>query len=311
MARPSAAHRTKRRRFIAAAIAVALLASGVGVVWALRDDEAPAAAGPTAITETPAALDGGWYADSVGPWYLDRARHTYVELAEGMSRAPAGDRILTRDGDGVIELNTVSATAPVTVRDPRLRGGDLAWSPSGDRLVGMISQKEPGDRMGFGTVDAATGAVTAHWIDHSAYNCSQCSFSWSRDGREVVVEIADRSRGEGMDRVAALQFFDAATGRPTRTVKVKALPGGPFSWSPDGRFVIAADPLNGIQLWDVAKGTATPFPYDAVWVADDLLLAPQENGTVLTVRPDGTVVHRAEVDGLFRGQRTVTVAPPG
>jgi hypothetical protein len=210
----------------------------------------------------------------------------------------------------VVELNTVTATTPVTVRDPKLRGGDLAWSPTGDRLVGMINQKEPDDLTGFGIVDAATGAVTPHWIDHSAYDCSDCTYGWSRDGREVVVGIADRSRGEAMELVARLQFFDAASGRPTRTVPIKAMPSGPFSWSPDGKYVIAADPVNGTQLWDVAKGTAKPFPYDAVWVTDELLLAPQSNGTVLTVRPDGEVIHRTKVGGAFKGLGSVTVGPP-
>jgi hypothetical protein len=78
----------------------------------------------------------------------------------------------------------------------------------------------------------------------------------------------------------------------------------------DGRYVIAADPINGIQLRDIAKGTAKPFLYDAVWVTDDLLLAPQTNGTVLTIRPDGEVIQRTKVGGAFKDLGSVTVGPP-
>jgi RNA polymerase sigma-70 factor (sigma-E family) len=297
-----------RRRTAVAAVAVAVVAMGIGVPFALKGSGPQTAAGPAAITEQPTALAGGWLATSVGPWYLDRSRQAYVRLEAGLLPAPTGDRVLGHDQDGAVELNTVTRTTPVRVNDARMRG-DLAWSPDGDRLVGMINQKEPQDRTGFGVVDAATGAVTAHWIDHSAYNCSDCTWSWSRDGREVAVAIADRSRGEAMELVAWVQFFDAESGLPTRKVAIRAMPSSPYAWSPDGRYAIAADPINGTQLWDLTKGTARPFPYDAVWVADDLLLAA-DGHEVLTLRPDGTVVHRAGLGGAFQGLTGITLGPP-
>ena len=79
-------------------------------------------------------------------------------------------------------------------------GGDYRWSPAGDRLVGRASQKEP-FKIGFAVIDARTGTVSKHWVDVSRYDCSLCTFSWSRDGREIVMAIADRSGGESAEKV--------------------------------------------------------------------------------------------------------------
>jgi hypothetical protein len=300
----------RRRHLAAAATAVAVIAAiTIPLLFLPRGGGGPAAAGPQVITEQPTTLAGGWLVNSAGRWYLDRERQKYVQLADSVLRAPTGDRVVRSTPDRAFELTTVTASEPLTVQGRQFRG-DLQWAPSGDRLVGMISQKEP-SRVGFGIIDAATGTVTEHWIDTTVYDCSECTFSWSRDGREVVLAIADRSGGEAAELVARLQLFDAATGRPTRSLPVKAMPSSPFAWSPDGRFVIAdADVLSRRpQLVDVATGTAKPFPYNAVWATDVLLLVPQD-GMVLTVHPDGTVVKRSTLGGAFTGEKAITLGPP-
>ena len=57
-----------------------------------------------------------------------------------------------------------------------------------------------------------TGKTTEHWISHTKYDCSTCSFVFTRDGKEVAMPIADRSRGEAAELVQSLQLFDARTG---------------------------------------------------------------------------------------------------
>lgn len=311
--------RIRRRRHLTVVVGVlvALAAIAAPVLFAPHVGGGPAASAtpsPTSriITEQPTPLAGGWLANQVGHWLLDRGRRSYVELPAVetgfMSRAPVGDRIVFANSAGGFDLTTVAASGKVTVGDPQLRG-DLRWSPGGDRLVGVTTQKEP-FRIGFDIVDAATGTLTKHWID-PAYDCSECTFGWSRDGREVVLAIADRSGGEAAELVARLQLFDAATGEPTRSLPVKAMPSSPFSWSPDGKYVIAdADVLKGRpQLIDVNTGAATPFAYDAVWATNELLLA-SAGGTVLTLRRDGSIAEKATLGGAFAGLGTITLGPP-
>ena len=155
---------------------------------------------------------------------------------------------------------------------------------------GGITQKEP-FQVGFAVIDARTGAIRKHWIDHDKYDCSICSFTWTRDGREVVMTIADRSGGEAEERVSGLQLFDAGTGQPAQSLPgVTAPPAGPFSWSPDGRYVLCG-PIGASTSWrlfDLTTRQSKPFPYPAVWVTADLLLAAKD-GNVLTLTPDGTV----------------------
>ncbi|MFD0591303.1 YncE family protein [Catellatospora coxensis] len=146
-------------------------------------------------------------------------------------------------------------------------------------------------------LDVTTGKVAEHWIDRTKYECSSCSFVFTRDGKEVAMPLADRSQGEAAELVRSLQLFDARTGKPTRSLPVKAMPQSPFAWSPDGSRVVARpDQIKeeDMQLIDTATGEAKPFPYTAVWATADELLAKFDDG-VLTLRPDGTVIADASL----------------
>jgi hypothetical protein len=255
----------------------------------------------------------------VGDWYLDRENFSYVKPPvtghARQLRAPLGNRVVLIGAEGELTLTDVTGGNLVVVADPQRIGG-VSWSPTGDRLVGQIIASETGAdgqdfRMGFGVIDAASGALTKHWIDLNNYDCSDCRFAFSRDGREIVLAIANRLRGENAELVDSLQLFDAATGEPSRSLPVKAMPSSPFSWSPDGRYVIANPDVLQTQyeLIEVATGKARPFAHDAVWVTDDLLLAVQ-NATVHTLRPNGSTVGTAELGGAFTGLSEVVLGPP-
>ncbi|GAA2602350.1 hypothetical protein GCM10010399_36320 [Dactylosporangium fulvum] len=312
-------------RRLAVAGGALLAVAAIVVPWAVvsRPDGPPVTGAPA--TGTPAASDvarppgasglaGGWVVTSAGTQVLDRASGDYVPVTMegdgGLLPAPLGDRFLTIYGSPApLQIRSVRGTQPVTVDDTGL-GGDYRWSPAGDRLVGRASQKEP-SKIGFAVIDARTGTVTKHWIDVSKHDCSMCNFSWTRDGREVAMAVADRSGGESAEKVSRLQLFDAETGAPTRSLPVKAMPSSPFSWSPDGRYLVSSP--NGFsrdwQLFDVSTGQSRPFPYDAVWVSDHQLLATHA-GKVLTLNTDGTVTATTEV-GVPGATESITLGPPG
>ncbi|GAA1384036.1 TolB family protein [Catellatospora chokoriensis] len=306
--------RLRQRRRLAAGGGALLVCAVLALPWLVLSPAAdePQPGSPAGVTETgppsDTGLAGGWVIVGNGSRVLDRSTGKLVAMTGSILPAPAGGRVLIEEPGGGLRITDVNGSQPVAV-DPTDLGGAYQWSPTGERLVGRISQKEP-FRIGFAVIDARTGAVTKRWIDHSAYGCSRCSFSWTRDGREIVMAVADRSGGEAAELVSRLQLFDAATGAPTRSLAVTAMPSGPFSWSPDGRYVIAdVDVLVGRwQIVELATGQARPFPYDAVWATGDRLLATAD-GELLTLSPDGAVLSTVRINPS--GVRDViTVGPP-
>jgi hypothetical protein len=252
----------------------------------------------TQPTRTPATtrteLPEGWVITALGDQVLDRATDEYVLMRKPVLPAPVGNRILVIDGPESLQLTSVRGADPVTV-DPAGLIGTFNWSPAGDRLVGGITQKEP-NKIGFAVIDAQTGAISKHWIDHDRYDCSRCDFTWTRNGQEVAMPIADRSGGEAEERVSDLQLFNADTGEPTMSLPITDLPTGPFAWSPGGRYVVVgpAGTSEGWRLYDTTTGQQRPFPYPAVWVTADVLLATKD-GKVLALTPDGAVTATIEV----------------
>jgi hypothetical protein len=217
--------------------------------------------------------------------------------AQLTSVAPAGHRVLLQAGpNDQVRVNDVGGAHPVTVDTADLIGDSYHWSPTGDRLVSGYLEKDSGDG-GFAIIDVRTGRVTKHPVDHTKYDCSQCAYSFTRDGREVVLALADRSLGEAGDLVAALQFFNATTGAPTRSVPVKVwVPASPFAFSPDGRYLIAeGDRTPGkFQRVDLTTHTAEPFAYEAVWVNSETLLAA-EGVLAVALHADGTVLLKQQI----------------
>ncbi|MFF5232472.1 hypothetical protein [Dactylosporangium sp. NPDC000521] len=312
--------RIRRTRRLAAGAAAVVAAVAVAVPWLVLPHRNGAAPAVPAASTSPAAtpttwgsgLPGGWVVTKMGDRVLDRATGEYVTMSGVVWPAPAGKRVLTVVAPEKIRISDVRGTNPVTV-DTAGFVGDYSWNAAGDRLVGAINVKERG--VGFAVIDAQTGEVRRHWIDHDRFDCSQCSFAWTRDGGSVVLPIADRSGGEAEaeERVARLQYFDATTGEARSTAQVTAMPSGAFSWSPGGRYVVAGPPgfatPSGWRCFDTTTGQSVPFPASAVWVTADVLLAVQD-GKVLVVTPDGAVTATLDVPGAGPND-AISLGPPG
>ncbi|MEU8007252.1 hypothetical protein AB0B66_39335 [Catellatospora sp. NPDC049111] len=292
---------TGRKTIIGALLSAAAAATALSGCGAPPPGATPAPAGPTpslsTLGETPQQLAGGWQVVAAGDRVLDRTRNAYVALTmpRGGVIDPTGSRYATDSG----QLSIVEVAGGKTTKVDRVvRLGSPVdpWSADGARLVATINRKDP-YAVGFAVIDAATGKFTEHWLDRTKYDCSNCAFVFTRDGKEVAMAIPDRSQGEAAELVRSVQLFDAGTGEPTRSLPVKAMPQSPFAWSPDGRQIVANPDIlkEGDQvLVDTTTGEARPFPYPAVWATADTLLAKFDDG-VLTLRPDGTVVADASL----------------
>ncbi|GAA3448797.1 hypothetical protein [Dactylosporangium matsuzakiense] len=185
---------------------------------------------------------------------------------------------------------------------------DLVQS-AGDRVVSGYLEKDSGES-GFAIIDARTGKLTRHVVDRTHYDCDRCEYAFTRNGKEVLMPIADRSGGEGEQRVLGLQFFNAATGTPTRTVLVRVeVPDSPFAFSPDGRWLIAkSDSTGAYQRVDLTNRATVPFPFEAVWVTDTVLIG-MDDLELLTLHPDGSTGVRFDL-GIPSGGLPIVLGPP-
>ncbi|HZM77219.1 MAG TPA: hypothetical protein VFC19_15915 [Candidatus Limnocylindrales bacterium] len=321
----------RRRRLAVATGAAALLIVALAPFALKRASSQEIVVGPSAsaspsvreVSEVePRRLAGGWMLVGMDNWVLNREANSYTRLRTDRSESqylpsPTGNlaAMVSPDREANQDLIEFVTTAGAPLHAVRLRtNGVYQWSPGGDRLVtGAWAVADPrlGTGFGFAIVDARTGRVSSHRVDTLRFDCSMCTFAWSRDGSQVALGITNR-RGEGSELFAGVQFFDARTGEPARAMPLRAMFSGPYSWSPNGRYVIAqTDGLKReFELVDTSSFESRPFPYDAVFVTDDVLLAVDAS-TIVAMRPDGTVVDRFELAGEFRDLgAAATFGPP-
>ncbi|SCL38786.1 hypothetical protein GA0074692_5134 [Micromonospora pallida] len=257
-------------------------------------------------TTRPLVLPGGWVvvgATSTGTpartgYVLNRHRDTYLtnNRYEEVWAAPRGTVAVAVDYDRPQETGLVDM---VTGRVRWVRTGQPTlnphWSPDGSRLVLTLHRKDSGEDS-FGVLDT-NGRFRTFPVDTRVrYFCTDwCVFTWSPDGREVMLQQTDPaaqlSESEPHAR-RGVQFFSADDGRPTRFVAMPGDPAGPWAWSPDGRLVVVKG-QTGPLLVEVATGKVwgSAPAEDAVWVGNDRLLYRDGDGMVLT-RLDGQKLER-------------------
>ncbi|MFC0507208.1 TolB family protein [Micromonospora costi] len=234
----------------------------------------------------PLTLPGGWVLTGAGStgapattgWALDRdaGRYVAVDRYEVLLAPPRGDVAAVVDYErtgeiGLLDLRTKAVhwvpTGP-HIMTPQ-------WSPDGRRLALTLMDKATGG-LALGVLTVGGGYRT-YPVDTKRYLCTdRCSFTWSRDGRNVVLQQTDPDapRSESAPHVRrGVQLFSPDDGRATRFVPVPGDPAGPWSWSPDGRLVVIKGP-DGPRIAEAATGriVATAPGEDAAWVTGDRLL---------------------------------------
>ncbi|WDZ86000.1 hypothetical protein [Micromonospora cathayae] len=307
------AHRMRRRRRAATVGGAALAVLALAVPFALlRPDPAgPVVADPTPTpsvlvhpapgpdwTARPLVLPGGWVvtgATGTGTgtpartgYVLNRDQNRYLRNTgyEELWAAPRGTTAVVVDYDrprdtGLIDLTT-GRVRWVRTGQPTL---NAHWSPDGTRAVVTLLDKETAE-WSFGVLDVDGGFRTFPVDMRVRYFCTDiCVFTWSRDGREVVLQQTDpgepRSESEPHPR-RGVQLFSADDGRPTRFLPLPGDPAGPWAWSPDGRLVVVKG-RTGPLLVETATGRVrgdAPAE-DAAWIDDRRLLYHHGDDMVL------------------------------
>ncbi|MEU7926035.1 hypothetical protein [Micromonospora sp. NPDC049107] len=332
--------RRQRRLVISAAAMVAIVATAVPFVL-LRPRPAPNPATPPPTvtpspsitsspsvrpvpaanwTLTPLVLPGNWVVTraqftggSGGGFLLDRSRGRYVptDRYDGIFPAPAGSLVAVIEEDRPREVGLVDmATGKTRWHEVGRALNRPTWSPDGRRLLFTTTAL---DHFGFVVVER-NGTKRTHEVSRKNYFCTdQCSFVWTRDGREVALPqtAQGKPRSEAVRHPrSGVQMFSADDGRPTRSEPLPGDPAGPWAWSPDGRLVVVQGQQEPLLVETATGRVVNPLPVaDAAWVEDDRLLyrQPYQGDVVLADTTGRELVRQPLPEQL--SELEVSVAP--
>ncbi|MGC1214183.1 MAG: hypothetical protein WA890_23355, partial [Micromonospora sp.] len=213
---------------------------------------------------------------------LDRGRGRYFPTGryDGIFPGPTGSLVAVTDEGRPREVGLADlASGKIRWYEVGRAISGPHWSPDGRRLLFTTHQV---DRFGFIVLDL-DGTTHSFPVDHKAYFCTDfCDFTWTRDGRQVVLPQTGRTFDESVlrDLRRGLQLFSADDGRPTRLVPVPGDPAGPWAWSPDGKLVVVQGQQEPLLVETATGRVVRAVPVaDVVWVSDERLLYRRPYGS--------------------------------
>ncbi|MBL8146654.1 MAG: hypothetical protein JNL34_09750 [Anaerolineae bacterium] len=167
--------------------------------------------------------------------------------------------------------------------------GNLAWSPSGDRLAAVLSPRqsafaqEPGIQIWeVRTADSGMSVEPSLLIDGGGG-----MVDWSPDGEHIAA-----TRSQGFD------VFSSHTGELIASFETPSSDFSrpyPVAWSSDG-LSIAAGVEEGVAVWNVATGEQVA------------LYETQNTPSIIAWRSDGTILHDDGQNGLYLNGELVEIS---
>jgi TolB protein len=181
-----------------------------------------------------------WAGESAGIWLVDVNDDQECEfLGEGTwsAWAPDGERLAVAYSVGttgyeisILDAQTgrVNKIYQISGNGNRVQGGDISWSPTGDRLAFSLGIVDKGTRtasnVDIHVLDLVSG--DSHVLTHGGFNTSP---SWSPDGTMIAFSSSDSYRDQTL---GILRLDDGDIVYPLDTGDV-----GSVAWSPDGKWI--------------------------------------------------------------------------
>jgi WD40 repeat protein len=166
-------------------------------------------------------------------------------------------------------------------------GSDVAWSPSGDRVV-AVGESLAGTLAEDCVVPRVWDADKAEeLLTFTGHEGQATSVDWSPDGAFIL--------SAGVDGTAKIWAADSGDERLTLSGHAGAL--NDAVWSPEGDRIVTAAANGTIKVWDVSTGLGT-----GAETGTELLTLPAHTGGVngAAWSPDGGRIATAGADGLVQ-----------
>jgi WD40 repeat protein len=219
-----------------------------------------------------------------------------VPYAWAVVWSPDGSRIAGAVEDGLIIWDADSGYRSRHLQFPEFQctGREVAWSPSGDRLVAVGNKLM--ENVGEDCVSPRVwSADSASWsLVFTGHEGQANSVDWSPDGATILSAGAD----------GTARIWDANTGDERLTLSGHAGSVNDGAWSPEGGRIVTAAADGTAKVWDVAAAlgtTATEAPDTDAETGTELHAATLSghtgalNGAAWS--PDGDHIATAGADG--------------
>jgi dipeptidyl aminopeptidase/acylaminoacyl peptidase len=215
----------------------------------------------------------------------------FMTVAKGSSRAAAILASLALSLSGW-SLAAAQSGPPTAVH----QHGDLALSPSGDRVATVDSLDVPGAATpahGQIVVRSVLGGRELMRLDPCA-TCSYGALAWSPDGRALAFIASDHNAGAAVLEVASTQDLSNSAGKPVRALARIVGVADVARWSPDGtRIALLAVPGAHKLIGATQPGAVQVGDLDALEVADEqrIGVVAASGGAIAYVSPADTFVY--------------------
>lgn len=288
---PEPSRQPKRRLWRVVGLSVAVVIVIINLLaWSLlthmRHLGTQTASRPGSQANSPAATTSSITGPLGKTLFTYPARGTTIDDLMSVGWSPDGKYVSVSALD--VKLLNASSGHVVKTFDQMSASVWASWSPDGTRLAASSGNVQIWDvRSGKVLVTyTPKSALASSFVPHGNPMASLSGGNmvydseWSPDGKYIASAVNGNIYGFNV------QIWDATTGAPVRTLQVKSNATvddyiAQVAWSPDGKYIAANSPNNGVFVWNAATGqhvyTRQEGTSAMAWASQGNLIASSDN----------------------------------